>query len=144
MSEPTQKSRGIDRRHFVAGGVAAAAANVIAPGNAVAHHDEDGGISEVVCATVEEHVSVRSMDALALPTGRRFRVELEPHPWLANGDGSARQLSDFPEGQSVVVLLPAPAEVDAATVGESGPVRAKGVVQLVVGTRRDIRGRTHD
>jgi hypothetical protein len=141
MSEPTRRSRTIDRRQFVAGGLAATAASLLGPASASAHEEV---LSDVICATVGDDVSAWSMDALAMPTGHRFDVDLEPDSWIANGDGTAHRLSDFSEGQPVVVLLPERGPTDAATVGDDGPVRARGVVELVVGTRADIRGRARD
>jgi hypothetical protein len=132
MSEPRPVSRAIDRRHFVAGGVAATAASLLGAGRADAHEEV---MSDAVCATFGDWISNSSLNAAAMPTGRPFRAVLER---------GARRPSHLREGQPVAVQLVEPAEVDAATVGADGPVRARRVTGLIVGTRADIQGRAID
>lgn len=132
MSEPRPVSRAVDRRHFLAGGVAATAASLLGADGAAARAQET---SDAICATVGDRVSQRSLNAVALPRGRHFRVELEP---------DAQRPSGLRAGQPVVVHLAEPAATNAATVGADGPVRARGVTGLVVGTRADIQGRASD
>ena len=132
MSEPSQVSGAVDRRDFLTGGMAAAAASLIGAGEAAAH---TGVPSDGVCATLNGRVSDSSFDATAL-RGRRFRVELEP---------GAAQPSGLERGDSIFVQLAHPGhETNAATVGQDGPVRARGVTPLVVGTRADISYRASD
>jgi hypothetical protein len=147
MSDPTKRSPGspqIDRRAFIAGGVATAAAAVIGP-VAVAHAAEDDHVTSLICATVDEHVSPRSFNARAIPTGHQFRVKLAPGARVRNGAGTAHKLKDFRQGQSVgVVPPPGTPEVNAATVGDDGPVQATAVVELMVGSISDIINRADD
>jgi len=131
----------IDRRTLVVGGAAVAAGAIVgAPGAALAH--EDGhGLAYVICATVGEHISPTAMNARAIPTDRQFRVDLLPGARIANAAGTAHRLEHFRPGDSIAIVLPEPAPVDAATVGDDGPIAAAGVVQLKIGTRSQIADR---
>lgn len=143
LTHRPMRSSGIDRRTFIAGGAATAAVAAFGPA-AVAHAEEDA-VTSLICATVDEHISPRAFNALAVPTGHKFRVNLAPGARVRNGAGTAHKLKDFSNGQTVGIVPPAGTpEVNAATVGNDGPVKATAVVELFVGSISDILNRAED
>ncbi|HEX6023046.1 MAG TPA: hypothetical protein VFZ00_13685 [Solirubrobacter sp.] len=99
----------------------------------------------MICARVGDQVTDTALEALATPTDHRFQVDLLPGARIANGAGTAHRLTDFRPGQTVVIQVPEHTpQADATTVGDSGPVLATGVVELILGTRASIRDRAGD